>query len=375
MDLEIKEVTDRGQLKAFVKFPFSLYKNHPYWVPPIIKTEMDTLSPATNPAFEHSVAKLFTAWQNGKMVGRIAGIVNDLETKHLGSKHARFGWIDFIDDKKVSAALMAALEQWAKKEGAVLLKGPYGFNQLDKNGMLTEGFDSLGTFGTLYNYPYYPKHLEAHGYEKDLEWVEVDLQLENEPPERFQRFADIAQKRYGMKIFQPKGKNQMRKIVKHLFDLMMETYSELPGFIPISEKHRDAYMKQYVTFLRKEFLCVITDESGEPIGFSVCFPSLSKAMQRANGKLFPFGIFHLNAASYFNDTGDLALIGVKEEWRKKGVHSIIFNETTKAFIKAGMMRVQINPMLEFNTNVLSLWKDFEHKIYKRRRTYKKALLA
>ncbi len=373
MKPELRTVNTRSELREFVKFPFKLYKGQPYWIPPLVQAEMNILSPEKNPVFEHSEAVLYTAWQDGKMVGRIAGIINDLETAHINEKHARFGWFDFIDDPDVSKTLLEAVEAWGRSKKCSRLKGPYGFNQLDKNGMLTEGFDSLGTANTIYNYAYYPKQVEAAGYEKDLEWVEVDLKMTTELPARLVKLADMAAQRYGMKIFQPKNKADLVRLTNNLFDLLMETYDELPGFVPISDKQRDIYVNRYIRFLRTDFVCVVMDKDDQPIGFSVTMPSLSKAFQKANGKLFPFGIFHLMSARKHNDTADLALIGVKEEWRKKGAHGVIFAETGKAFLKEGIKRVQINPMLEFNVHVLALWKDFEHTIYKRRRTYKKAL--
>ncbi|MFQ5446326.1 MAG: hypothetical protein ACE5FF_05280, partial [Saprospiraceae bacterium] len=312
-------------------------------------------------------------WKDGRMVGRIAGIINQLELKHIGENHARFGWLDFTEDEGVSGALMDAVEVWARTQGMVLLKGPYGFNQLDKTAMLTEGFSTLGTMSTIYNYPYYPQHLERLGYRKELEWVEVEFELGAQFPERYQRMSDLAQQRYSLHIMQPQNKSEMRKLGKHLFDLMMETYRTLPGFTPISKKQQEVYMEKYISFLRMEYVQVITDRERTPIGFGVSMPSLSKAMQKAHGKLLPFGIFHLLRARRHNDTGDLALIGVKKGWRKKGIHGIIFNETGKAFIRSGIYRVQTNPMLEFNDSVLSLWKGFSPKIYKRRRTYKKKL--
>ena len=373
MKPELRTVGNSSELREFVKFPFKLYKNHPYWIPPLIQAEVNILSPEKNPVFEHSEAILYTAWQDGKMVGRIAGIINDLETAHIDEKHARFGWFDFIDDPGVSRALLEAVEEWGRSKNCTILKGPYGFNQLDKNGMLTEGFDSLGTANTIYNYEYYPQQVGQLGYVKDLEWVEVDLKMTKVLPEKFVRMADMAAKRYEMKIFQSKGRDDLVRLTKNLFDLLMETYQNLPGFVPISDKQRDLYVKRYIRFLRTDYVCVVMDKNDEAIGFSVAMPSLSKAYKKANGKLFPFGIFHLLSARKWNDTADLGLIGVKEEWRKKGVHGVIFAETGKAFIKTGIQRIQINPMLEFNVHVLSLWKDFEHKIYKRRKTFKKQL--
>jgi len=373
MKVEIREVHGKSDLKAFVRLPFRLYKNHPCWVPPLIKAEINALSPATNPAFEHSKAALFTAWKGGEMVGRIAGLINSLEIEHIAENHARFGWIDFIDDEDVSSALLTTVEDWARAEGMALIKGPFGFNQLDKTAMLIEGFGTRGPMGTIYNYAYYPRHLEKLGYTKDLEWVEVEFYLGDEFPARYQKIEDLAKQRYGIQVMQPRNKSELRNIGKHLFGLMMETYHNLPGFCPISQKQQEHYMSNYISFLRTDLVQIITGKNTIPIGFGVSMPSLSRAMQKANGRLFPFGIFYLLHARRHSDTGELALIGVREEWRKKGVHGIIFNETGRAFIRAGMFRIQVNPMLESNSNVLSLWKEFNPKIYKRRRTYMKKL--
>jgi hypothetical protein len=373
MSIEIREVKSSSDLAQFIRFPFELYKNQPNWIPPLLQSERETLSAATNPAFEHATVTSFTAWESDKMVGRITGLINDLETEHIGEKHARFGWIDFVDDLQVSAALTASVENWAKSKNCLVVKGPFGFNQLDKNGMLTEGFDTLGTVGTIYNYPYYPVHLEKLGYEKDLEWVEVDMKMTTYVPERVAKFTQMVEQRYGLKFLQPRTQDEMTQAAKALFQLMMDTYKNLPGFVPIPEKQRDHYLRQYVRFLRRDFICIVLDAKNQPIGMGVTMPSLSKAMKKANGRLFPFGILHLLAARYWNDTADLALIGVEEEWRKKGVPGLIFYKIAESFLKAGIRRIQINPMLEFNTHVLALWKDFDHHIYKRRKTFRKRL--
>ncbi len=372
MSVKIQPVTSKSELRQFVKFPFRLYKDDPYWVPPLIRAEMSHLWPETNPAFEHSQVKLFTAWRDGEMVGRIAALVNDLETQHIGEVHGRFGWFDFIDDAEVCTALLDAASDFVRSLGAVCIKGPHGFNQLDKTGMLTEGFDSLGTMGTLHNFPYYAPRVEACGFKKDLEWVEIDLYLDgDEPNPRFARYSEVAMKRYGLQLMTPKNKKELRKIAHFLFDLMMDTYAELPGFIPISDKQRELYIERYVNFLRMDMLVVIADREGQPIGFGVTMPSLSKSLRKAWGKLYPFGILYLLWERKYPSSVELALIGVVEEWRSKGVHSLFFHETEKVVRNLGIRQVKINPMLEFNQRVLALWKDYPHRIYKRRRTYRK----
>lgn len=369
MTIEIREVKTKKELKEFVQFPFQLYGDVPYWIPPIINAEMRLLSPEDNPVFEHSEATILTAWKNGKMVGRIVGIINQMEEDFIGEKHARFGWIDFVEDKEVSHSLIDAVSKWAKKHGAIKLKGPLGFNQLDKNGMLTEGFDSTSTANTIYNYPYYPEYLREMGFVPELEWLELEIDFSVPFPPRFEKFVNVAAKRYGMTTYQPKGQSEMVEYGNQLFDLLMDTYRDLPGFVPISKKQQQTYIERYIKLLRRDFVVIVKDSDGQPIGFSVSLPNLTKAYKKANGSLWPFGIFHLLAARRKNNIADLALIGVKDEWRKKGAHSFIFYATGMAFKKAGITKVKVNPMLEINSNVLSLWKDFPHKVYKRRKTF------
>ncbi len=366
----VKPVANKKELRAFVQFQYELFKGHPYWIPPVRQQEMDVFNPAKNPSLEHSTYQLFTVWKDGKMAGRIACFVNDLETKHLGEKHGRFGWVDFIDDPEVVDALFTTAENWAREQQCLCLKGPFGFNQLDKCGWLLGDYDSLGVSATIYNFEYYPKYIRERGYEADVKWLEVDMKMPLQMADRFNRFVKLAQERYHLKAKPLKSKEELAEAGLYFFDLMMDTYYKLPGFVPVSEKEKRAYIQKYINFLRTDFVCLVVDEEDEPVGFGVTMPSLSKAMKKANGRLYPFGIFHLLAARRKNDTADLVLIGVKEEWRKKGVHGVVFSEIGNAFIRAGVRRVQIAPMQTFNTNVLSLWKDFETRIYKHRETLK-----
>ncbi|MBI1223943.1 MAG: hypothetical protein GC192_01785 [Bacteroidetes bacterium] len=370
---EIRTVNNLTLLKKFVDFPFQLYKNHPYWVPPLKASEMAWLQASKNPAFEHSEVELFLAFQNGKIVGRVAAIINHEETKRLGHRHARFGWLDFIDDADVSSALMLALEIWAKKQNCTRLKGPDGFNSLDKSGMLVEGFDQMGAMTTIYNFEYYPKHLKSLGFEKELEWLEIQSQLPDKIPEKITKAANLLKERYHLQVRRPNSKVEMIGFGKMVFKMLHETYQHLPVFVPISEAQQAFYIKNYIGLLPPKFVCVVENETEGPVGFGLTMPNMAKAMQKANGKLFPFGFFHLLRAQYSNDSGDLTLIGVKEEWRKKGIHSLIFTEIGDSFTKLGYQYFNVNPMLEDNQNVLTLWKEFDHKIHKRRRTFYKNL--
>ncbi len=305
MNLEIRAVSTNSELKQFVDFPFQLYKNNPFWVPPLRPSEMAWLSKDKNPAFEHSEVVLFLALGNDAMVGRVAGIINEMESKQLGTRHARFGWLDFIDDDSVSSALLDAVEKWAKTQNCTQLKGPYGFNSLDKNGMLIEGFDEMGAMTTLYNFDYYPQHLERMGFQKELEWLELKAVLPNPFPEKITKAAELVKQRYRLSVKRPKNKLEMLELGKIFFRMLEETYHHLPTYVPISPKQQAFYIKNYIGVLPPKFVCTVLDERGETIGFGVTMPSMSKAMQRANGNLLPFGFVHLLLAQYFNESGDL----------------------------------------------------------------------
>lgn len=369
MNLEIRPVNSPALLKEFVDFPFQLYKNHPYWVPPLKASEMAWLQASTNPAFEHSDVQLFLAYRKNQVVGRIAGIINHLETERLGDAHARFGWFDFEDDASICAALLEAVENWARTRNCIKLKGPDGFNSLDKSGMLVEGFEEMGAMTTLYNFDYYPKHIQELGYQKELEWIEIQAKLPKEMPKKITRAAQMIQERYHLTLRQPKSKLEMISFGKMVFKMLHETYQHLPVFVPISEAQQAFYIKNYIGLLPPKFVCVVEHETEGPVGFGLTMPNMAKAMQKANGRLFPFGFIHLLLAQYSSNSGDLTLIGVKEEWRKKGIHSLIFSELGQSFIKLGYQNFNVNPMLEDNLNVLTLWKDFDHRVHKRRRTY------
>ncbi|MCU0348781.1 MAG: hypothetical protein MUC59_17710 [Saprospiraceae bacterium] len=369
MNPEIRPVTSPAELRQFINFPFQLYKHDPNWVPPLKSSEAAWLSPSKNPAFQHSEVACFTAWDGNQLVGRVAAILNELETERLGAKHVRFGWLDFVDNPAVSKALLDAVAAWGKQRNCTVMKGPYGFNSLDKNGMLTEGFDQLGAMTTLYNFPYYPKHLEALGFEKELEWLEMRAILPKPFPSKITQAAALVRKRYKLTVKRPSNKMEMIRLGGLFFDMLADTYKHLPTYVPISPAQQAFYVKNYIGMLPPKFVCTVEDEQGETVGFGITMPNMAKAMQRANGSLLPFGFVHLLLAQYFTDNGDLTLIGVKEEWRKRGVHSIIFTEIGNTFLQMGYKYFNVNPMLEHNQNVLTLWKEFDHQVHKRRRTY------
>ena len=373
MAVQIKEVQTRSDLKKFILFPYGLYKDHPYWVPPLRGDEFNTLRRDRNPAFEHCEAKYWLAYQNGRVVGRIAGILNQLHIEKWKNRYVRFGWIDFIDDEEVSQALLDTVEAWAKEKGMTAVHGPLGFTDLDQEGMLIEGFEELGTLATIYNYPYYPEHMEKRGYKKDTDWVEYELPVPEEPNEKVSRIAEIVMRRNKLSKLEARHKRDVLPYAKELFDLIDEAYAHLYGVVPLTEKQVDAYVKQYFGFIRPEFVPIILDENGKMVAFGVTMPSLSKALQKCRGRLFPFGFIPLLKALKKNDRADLYLVAIKKELQGKGVNAIMIHEMNLVYKKLGIKWVESNPELETNRQVQSMWKHYERRQHKRRRCYIKHL--
>ena len=373
MNIELKEVKTRADLKKFVKFPFTLYKGVEYWVPPLTKTEMDTFDSRRNPAFKHSDVILLLAYKGDEIVGRIAGIINRKELSFINQNHARFSWGEFIDDPAVSTALFHRVETWAKDKGMTILKGPYGFTDLDLAGYLIKGFEEVGTIFSPYNFPYYQKHLEALGFEKDVEWLEYALDVPEALDDRFKRTLDLVQKRYGIRPLELKSRADLVLHSDGVFDLIIDTYKELHAYVPFSKEQIKSYVDQYINRLPPEFVCIVVDENGQKVGFGVTAPSLLKAFKKANGSMFPFGVLRIYRALKKNDTVELYLIGTKSEWRNKGVTAVIFSHFFNTFHKFGIKKVKANPMLIHNAKVLALWKDYNPEEKRRRRSFIKVL--
>jgi len=369
MDVQIKTVNDKRDLKQFVKFPFSLYADNPYWVPPLLDDDLTTLNKDKNPAFKTSKAQLWTAHLDGKMVGRIVGIINPAHEKRWGQKYARFGWIDFIDDERVSAALIHTVEKWAKENGMQAVHGPLGFTDMDPEGMLLEGFDETPTIATIYNHPYYPVHLEKLGYKKDTDWVEYQIDVPTEPNPTIDRIAQIALRRNKLHLLKLKNRKELLSYAGQIFDVIEEAYQNLYGFVELSQEQIDSYIKQYFNYLSPQFVPVVADQNNTVVAFAVTMPSLSKAMQKANGKILPFGVFHLLKAMKKNNLGDLYLVGVRSQYTGKGVNAILINEMNKVYNEMGITQVESNPELEDNKSVQDQWKYFTKRQHKRRRCF------
>jgi GNAT superfamily N-acetyltransferase len=369
MDVQIKEVLTLRDLKSFVRFPEVLYRGNPYRVPLLFADEFRTLHWDKNPAFDHCEVKYWLAVQNGHIVGRIAGIINRLHIEKWGERRARFSWIDFIDDVAVSKALLGTVEAWAKEMGMQALHGPLGFTDLDPEGMLVQGFEELGTLATIYNFPYYPKHLENLGFVKDIDWVEFELSVPPEPNEKIAQIADIAMRRLKLKKLEVSNKKEMLPYAEDLFQLLNDAFQHLYGFVPLTRKQIDFYIKQYFGFIKPDFVPILLDRDGRMAAFGITMPSLSKALQKAKGKLFPFGFITILKALNKNDRADLYLVAVRPELQGKGVNAILINMMNQVYNRFHIVKVETNQELETNYLVQEQWKFFEKRQHKRRRCF------
>jgi ribosomal protein S18 acetylase RimI-like enzyme len=373
MAVELKEVFSAQDLNAFIKFPFSLYKGNTYWVPPLAGDERNTLRRDRNPAFEYCQARYWLALRDGKPAGRVAAILNQRHIEKWGQKYLRFGWLDFIDDPDVSAALLGAVEAWARELGMEAVHGPLGFTNMDHAGMLIEGFDELATMATLYNFPYYPQHLERLGYGKHTDWVEYELTMSPVPNETIARIAELARRRYKLHLLETTSKKELLPYARQLFQIYNEEYKNLYSAVPLSEAQIESAIRQYFGLISPKFVPVVLDEQGKMAAFGIVMPSLSRALQRSRGRLFPFGFLHLLWALNKNDRADLYLVAVKSEYQGKGVNAILMDAVHRLFLKLGIQKIETNPELEWNANVQGQWKYYQKRQHKRRRAFIKQL--
>ncbi|RPI02831.1 MAG: hypothetical protein EHM72_03180 [Calditrichaeota bacterium] len=373
MSLEIRQIKSHRDLHQFVKFHYHLYKGNSFWVPPLFKDEMNTLSSRKNPAFEFCQAAYWVALKQNQVVGRIAAFINHRYIQVWNSKDARFGWFDFIDDEEVSAALLTTAEEWARQQGMEHIHGPLGFTDFDAEGLLIEGFDQLSTFGAGYNYPYYARHLEQNGWAKDIDYVEFQVEMKAEIPDKVARLAAIAEKRNNLTMLRAKNAKELLPYAHQVFELINDAYRDLYGFVPLSEKQIDLYIKQYFGFIRPDYVPVVLDGDGRVAAFGITMPSLSRAMQRNNGHLFPFGFWHVLKAMKNNPYADLYLTAVRRDLQNKGVNAMLIYEINKVFLKNKIQWVETNRELENNTKVQAQWRYYNARQHKRRRIYKKRL--
>lgn len=356
MSLTITEVTKKKDLKKFIKFPFKLYKNTPNYVIPLIAFEESTLNKAKNPAFDHCKAKYWLAEQNGEIVGRIAVIALDSELKE--KQLARFGWIDFIDDQEVAHLLLNTAQEWGESLGAKAIHGPMGFTDLDFEGALVSGFDQQATQATIYNHPYYIDHYKSWGLEVSATWVEIRGGVPSEVPRRITRAASLVKNRFGLNVKSFKKAKDILAYAPGVFEILNEAYAHLYGFQQLTKKQIDYYIEQYFGFIRKEFVCIVTNKEDEVVGFALSLPSLSKAFNKAKGYLYPFGFLHVLNAFFFNKHVDMFLIGVKPEYQKMGANALIFENLTSTYVKKGINYVSTGPMMEENRGMLNSFNDY-----------------
>ena len=369
MSVQIKTVTTKSELKTFVRFGNKLYKGNKYYVPSMPFDDMNTLDSSKNAAFEFCQTEYYLAYKDGEVVGRVAAIINHKANEAWKVKQVRFGWIDFIDDLEVSGALLDAVIAFGKKHGMNQIVGPLGFTDFDREGMLVEGFDRVTTMATIYNYPYYPEHMKKHGYVKETGWLEYRITIPETVPDRHETLSQLVAQRYNLKV----RKLTRRQIKKEnygqkLFALINQTYCVLYGYSLLSEKQIDQFVGVYLSLIDARMLTFIEDEKGDLIGAGISMPSLAKALQKCNGELFPCGWWYLLKSMFWKkpDSLDLLLIGVRPDYQKRGVPTMLFTDLIKTYNKLGFRYAETNACLESNTKVRALWEPFENEQHKKR---------
>ncbi|PRZ27888.1 GTP cyclohydrolase [Flavobacterium granuli] len=368
--ITIKEAKTKSELTEYIKFPFSLYKDNEFWVPPIIADELETFDKTKNPAFENAEAYFFLAYRNDEIVGRIAAIINWSEVNDQQKKKVRFGWFDVINDIKVTKALLEKVYELGRKNGLEYVEGPMGFSNLDKVGVLTEGFDQLGTMITWYNHPYYATHFEQLGYVTEKEYIESKFPFSNVKPEFFEKANELVKRRYQLSPLNFKTTKEVMPHVDKMFDLFNESYASLSSFVAISDIQKEYFKKKYISLINPEYIKFVEDKDHNIVAFSIVMPSFSRALQKAKGKLFPFGFIHLLKAKKQSKDMIFYLIGVHPDFQNKAVTAIIFNEYYHTFKEKGIVNCFRTPELADNTAIHNLWKHFNPVVHCRRKTFK-----
>ena len=375
--VEIREVKSRSELKLFIQFYYDLYRGCDCAVPFLYFDEMATLRSDKNPSFECCEAQYFLAYKDGKIVGRVAAIINRRANERWNCHQVRFGWFDFIDDLEVSTALLKAVEDWGRERGMVEMAGPLGFIDTDREGMLVEGFDQLASMYVNYNYPYYPRHIEQmSGFKKDNDYVECKVKVPEIVPEKFVKVTDMVRRRYGLKVHKFTRHELIEEgYGRKVFDLLNATYADLYGFSQLSDRQIDKLVNDYIKIADLNLVTAIMDAE-KMVGFGITFPSFSRALQKTrDGRLFPFGWWHVLKILKWHKTPivDLLLIGVLPEYRAKGANALIFNDLIPYFQQYNFEYAETGPMMETNEGVLSQWQYLEATVHRRHRCYRKLL--
>ena len=367
--IELKQVGTKKELKRFIAFQNQLYKGNKFWCPPMRLDELNTLSRDKNPAFDFCEGEYWIAYRGKEMVGRIAGIINHKGNERWNEKLVRFGWIDFIDDLEVSRTLIEKVVEWGRSKGMTGIHGPLGFSDMDNEGMLIKGFEETATLASIYNFPYYVEHMEKLGFEKAADWVQYEFDIPPSIPDKVERLSVLVQEKYKLRIIKAKKSKELLPYAPKMFKTLNAAFSELYGYTALTQRQMDMYVKAYFGFIRPEFVTFVVDEQDDVVGFGVSMPSLTKALQKCNGKLFPFGFLYILRAIKKNDVIDMYLNGVRPDYHSKGVNALYYNEMHRAYIKAGIKKAITNPQLEDNAKALTIWKNFNGRQHLTRRCW------
>jgi len=370
--ITIKEAVLKKEIKQFVKFPFSLYKNSKYWVPPIISEEIKVFNKNTNPVLLNADVQLFLAYKNGEIVGRIAAIINWLEVVEKGSNKIRFGWMDMIDDIEVTKALLDKVKAIGKSHDLNYMEGPIGFSNLDKVGVLTYGYNEIGTMVSWYNYPYYVDHLNHLNFKIEKEYVEHKHKFSDILIADSNRLEEVIKKRYKLRALDFNKTKDLMPYADKMFDLFNQRYASLSSFVEITDIQKAFLKKKFLNFINPEYIKFVVNEVDELVAFGVVMPSFSEALQKIKGKLFPLGIFRILKAKKSKKV-NFYLIGVHPEYQKKGVHSIIFSAFHRTFKEKDIIECRRTPELANNLAIQKLWRNFNPVLIKKRCTYRKEL--
>lgn len=374
MSIQIKEVKCKKDLKKWVDFPNKLYKNVPAYVPFLMNDEIDTFTQGKNPAYDFCRTKLFLAYKDNKIAGRIGALINYAANEKWGTNAIRFTRFDFIDDYEVSKALFDKVVEWGKEKGFTKVMGPIGFTDMDHEGMLVDGYDEFNMSITFYNHPYYLEHMEKLGLVKDVDWVEYQLKVPSEVNEKLEKMSEYLQKRYGYKLVTYSDRKTLSNDAFEAFKVIDEAFSKLYGTVPLTDAVINKAVGDYIPLVHLDYICSVRDDEGDIAGFAVLVPSIAKALKKSNGRMLPFGLFRmLKALKGKNDTLEMFFIAVKPEHQKRGVPAIIMNQMIKMCIKNGVKICETGPELEVNEDVQSLWKGFDVRQHKRRRCFKKEI--
>lgn len=367
----IKSVSTRKDLEKFIKFPITLYAGNGQFVPEMANDVRDSFNPDKNHGLSFTEVQAFIAERGGKVVGRIAGIINSRANKKWNSSVVRFGYIDFIDDLEVSKALLDTVVEWGRERGMTEIQGPLGITDFDKEGMLVEDFDRMGSMIDIYNYPYYPKHMEAHGYSKITDWVQIRVEIPSEVPQRYARVAKLSSEMYGLKVRKVTLQEAYNGEGRRVFDLMNQAYAPLFGYSSFTPNQVDYFLKMYLPVADMELIPLVENDKGELVAAAVTMASMSKALQKSKGKLFPVGWWHMFKALKLKheDTVNMMLIAVRPDMQGLGVNALIFNDLIPVYNKKGYKYAETGPQLEDNVKELSQWKPLNPEILKRRRCY------